>query len=134
MSASKGGQGNAGGLSGRPPRAKNADVTERHRQQGMPPAADTDASTAARGTKSGSNDSPMADPDAPTMKRASGKSASRMGEGRSASAGAAQGQGAGQRRRSGSEGTSKGTSRGSSNKSAQRGTSRSGQRGSKRGS
>ena len=132
MSGSKGGQGNPKG--GRTPRAKNADVIERHREQGMPPAAATDASTAARGTKSGGNDSPMADPDAPTMKRASGKSASRTSEGRSAAAGTAQGQGAGARRRSGSNGTSQGTSRGSSNKSAQRGSSRGGQRGSKRGS
>lgn len=133
MSASKGGQGNAGGLSGRAPRARNADVTERHREQGMPPAAGTDATTSARGTRSGGNDTPMADPDAPTAKRATGKSASRTGEGRVAAAGAAQGQGAGQRRRSGSNGTSKGTSRGSANKSAPRGSSKGGQRGTQRG-
>ena len=109
MSGSKGGQ----GTTGRAPRAKHADIIERHPQQGMPPAAATDASTAARGTKSGRNDTPMADPDMPTTKRAAGKSASRMSEGRSSGAGTAQGTGAGQRRRTGSGGTSKGTGRGS---------------------
>lgn len=132
MSASKGGQGDPKG--GRTPRAQNADVTERHREQGMPPAAATDASTAARSAPSGGNGAPMTDPDMPTAKRAAARSASRTGEGRSASAGTAQGPGAGQRRRSGSQATSKGSGHGSANKSAMRGSSKGGQRGTQRGS
>lgn len=56
----------SGAPGGRPPRNENADVTERHARGGTGHAGDTDASTAARPTRTGRNDSRPADPDAPT--------------------------------------------------------------------
>ncbi len=55
----------AGSQGGRTPRDKNADVTARHGHGGGEHAGDTDASTAARATRTGGNDSRAADPDAP---------------------------------------------------------------------
>ena len=66
MSGSSGNTG-AGSKGGRPPRADNADVVERHGHgRDADRATDTDASTAARGTRTGRSDSRPADPDLPS--------------------------------------------------------------------
>jgi len=88
----------AGRQGGRPPGAENADVVERHLGEGRQPVTGTDASTAARGTRTGRNDSDMADPDRPEAQDASGQAGSRAEEGRSPTPGAGQGAGAGARR------------------------------------
>jgi hypothetical protein len=87
----------------RSPRARKADVIERHPQQGEPPATGTDANAAARTTRTGFPDSRMADPDAPTETRPRGQARSRLREGRTPTPGAGQGIGAGRRRRAGRE-------------------------------
>ena len=66
MSGSSGNT-SAGSKGGRTPRAENADIVERHGhgRDAADRASDTDASTAARGTRTGRNDSEPADPDVP---------------------------------------------------------------------
>ncbi len=51
---------------GRSPRTQNADITERHHEQGADRhATGTDASTAARHTQTGRDDAVANDPDRP---------------------------------------------------------------------
>jgi hypothetical protein len=66
MSGSSGNT-SAGTQGGRTPRSDNADIVERHGHgRDADRATDTDASTAARGTRTGRNDSVPADPDVPS--------------------------------------------------------------------
>ena len=50
---------------GRTPRGRNEDVVARHGRGGAEATPNPDASTAARATRTGRNDSAHADPDAP---------------------------------------------------------------------
>ena len=63
------GSSDAGTKGGRSPRGGNEDVTARHGRGGAEPTPNTDASTSARPTRTGGNDSNPADPDAPDPER-----------------------------------------------------------------
>ena len=65
MSGSRGNTSGGAPGGGRTPRGKNEDVTARHGRGGAEPTPNTDASTTARATRTGENDSRAADPDAP---------------------------------------------------------------------
>ena len=62
MSGSSGNT-SAGSKGGRTPRGGNEDITERHGRPGGRHDGDTDASTAARPTQTGQQDSEPSDPD-----------------------------------------------------------------------
>jgi hypothetical protein len=83
----------------RTPRAKNADVIERHHEQGVPPSSHADAASSARTTVDGFPDTRMRDPDQPGETTPRGQARSRLAEGRTPTPGAGQGIGAGRRRR-----------------------------------
>jgi hypothetical protein len=55
----------AGNQGGRTPRNANADIVERHGRPGGRHSGGTDASTDARATQTGEQDSKQADPDRP---------------------------------------------------------------------
>lgn len=55
----------AGTQGGRTPRNANADIVERHHGPGERHSGDTDATTHARPTQTGEQDSKRADPDRP---------------------------------------------------------------------
>lgn len=65
MSGSKGNTSGGTTEGGRTPRDKNEDVTARHGRGGAEPTPNTDATTSARPTRTGENDSNRADPDDP---------------------------------------------------------------------
>ncbi len=77
---------------GRSPGAQNADIVDRHHEQGGTPSTGTDASTAARG-----GEGQMGDPDAPGAQGAQGGN-----RGANPTERPGQGNGAGERGRSGS--------------------------------
>jgi hypothetical protein len=83
----------------RTPRARNADVIDRHHVPGLPHTSHADANMSARTTMDGFPDTRMLDPDNPTADEPRGQALSRLAEGHTPTPGAGQGIGAGRRRR-----------------------------------